>query len=326
MATWRPEGWSDLEALGEGGQSWTYLARRSDGSDRYRYVLKRLKNKERLTRFEREINALKKLSHPGILRIVETANSKESPFYVAEYCEKGDLSKFDLSGKSLLDNLRLFRQVCGALAVAHDAGIIPRDLKPQNILIRDDDSIAVGDFGLCLDLNDIQERATQSSEAVGARHYIAPELEDGRSVDPKPSSDVYSLGKLLYYFLSRHSFARERHNEETYDLRKSSSHPGLFFVYDDLLSKAIVSEPHKRYANARELLNYVDVVIEKITQGAHVLDLKVKQPCLYCVVGRYEEHVETAVNILRIRCTYCGNVQTFDKGTSQWQWWKGAGG
>jgi serine/threonine protein kinase len=228
MATWRPEGWSDLRPLGEGGQSWTYLARRSDDSDQNQYVLKRLKNKERLTRFEREIDALRKLSHPGILRIVETADPGESPFYVAEYCEKGDLGKSDLSGKPLLDNLRLFRQVCEALAVAHDVGIIHRDLKPQNILIRGDDSIVVSDFGLCLDLNDIEERATRSSEAVGARHYIAPELEDGRSIDPKPSSDVYSLGKLLYYFLSGRSFARERHTELTYDLRKSGSAPELF--------------------------------------------------------------------------------------------------
>jgi serine/threonine protein kinase len=311
-----------LRPLGEGGQSWTYLARRSNGSDQDQYVLKRLKNKERLTRFEREIDALKKLSHPGIIRIEETADLGESPFYVAEYCEKGDLSKSDLSGKPLLDNLRLFRQVCDALAVVHEAGIIHRDLKPPNILIRRDDSIAVGDFGLCLDLSDIEERATLSSEPVGARHYIAPELEGGRAIDPKPSSDVYSLGKLLYYILSGGSLPRERHTELTYDLRKSDSAPELYFVYDDLFNKTIVPEPHKRYTNARGLLNYVDVVIDKIEKGAHVLNLKVGQPCLYCVVGMYEEHAETAVNVVQLRCTYCGNVQTFRKNAG-WQWWKG---
>jgi len=321
MANWNPEGWTELESLSEGGQSWTYLARRSNSSDSKKYVIKRLKNKERLRRFQREIDVLKRLSHPGILRVIETSDSSESPFYVAEYCEKGDLSHFDLSTKPFPFRLHLFRQICLALAAAHGVGIIHRDLKPQNVLIRHDESVVIGDFGLCLDLSDIAERATQSSEAVGARHYIAPELEDGRAVDPTPSSDVYSLGKLLYYILSGRSFARERHTEETYDLRKSDSESGIFFVYDDLFSKTIVPEPYKRYPNAQELLSYVDVVIKKVEKGARVLNLQVGQPCLFCVVGRYGAHAETSINTLEIRCAYCGNIQKFRK-DGQWQWWK----
>jgi serine/threonine protein kinase len=74
MATFNPKGWKIVEQLPEGGQGWVYLVQRSDGSDPDFYVLKRLKNKNRLARFEREVTALQKLSHPGILKIVEASN------------------------------------------------------------------------------------------------------------------------------------------------------------------------------------------------------------------------------------------------------------
>jgi len=285
MATWTPKGWKIEQSLSEGGQGWTYLARRSDGSDERKYVLKRLKNQERLARFEKEIEALRKLSHPGILQIIETA--KDEPFYVAEYCEKGDLTKADLSNQTLLKKPWLYREICDAIAAAHRANIIHRDLKPRNILIRNDGSVAVGDFGLCLDLNDLEERLTMSSEPIGARHYVAPELEDGRVVDPKPSSDCYSLGKLLYYIFRGRSFSRERHREQAHDLRAFDDDVRLNFVYE-LLDKTITTSPTARYQSAAELLDALDRVIMRIEQNAHVLNILIPQHCLYCISGRYQ--------------------------------------
>lgn len=185
-----------MESLGEGGQGWTYKVRRSGGPDRKLYVLKRLKNKERLPRFQSEIAALAKLRHPGILKIVETGEESETPFFVAEYCEGPDLSKASLSNKDLLTKLHIFRQVCDAVTAAHNAHILHRDLKPPNIFLRKDDSVVVGDFGLCIDLNDAKERATRTLEGVGAERYIPPELAKGRVPEPQASSDLYSLGKI----------------------------------------------------------------------------------------------------------------------------------
>ncbi len=287
---WMPKGWKIVDSLPEGGQGWTYRVMRLGDRDQGMYVLKRLKNPNRLARFQREIEALKKLQHPGILRIIET--SQEGTIYIAEYCERGDLAKTDLSGKTLLDRLRLYREICDAVAAAHRANIIHRDLKPQNILIRADSSIAVGDFGLCLDLSDLENRPTSSSEAVGPRHYIAPELEDGRNIDPKPSSDCYSLGKLLYFILSGRSFARERHGDTEYELRKADSDPNLHFVYE-LLDKTIATFPSDRYQSAVELLAALNGVILKIEQNAHVLNMRVPQHCLYCCSGLYQLRLYT---------------------------------
>src|SRR6202049_3583824 len=242
MATFNPKGWKIVEPLPEGGQGWVYLVQRSDGSDPDFYVLKRLKNKNRLARFEREVTALHKLSHPGILKIVEASISGGDPFYVAEYCEKGDLTKQDLSRKSLLEKLFLYRETCDAIAAAHQARVVHRDLKPQNVLIRKDESVAVGDFGLCLDLSDNDDRDTPSLEAVGPRNYMAPELEDGRVDDLEPSSDCYSLGKLLYFTLSGRSFSREKHRHTSYDLRSHDCEQGMHFVYE-VLDKTIQLEP-----------------------------------------------------------------------------------
>jgi hypothetical protein len=130
--SWLPSRWKIEEHLGEGGQGWTYKVRRSTGSDQQVYVLKRLKNKERLHRFQQEIAALKKLDHPGILRIVETAKDSEQPFFVSEFCDGPDLSKANLSGVDFPSRLRIFRQVCDAIAAAHNASILHRDLKPSN--------------------------------------------------------------------------------------------------------------------------------------------------------------------------------------------------
>jgi serine/threonine protein kinase len=317
MASWCP-GWKIEKHLPEGGQAFTYVARRTSSPDDDRlYVLKKLKNRERLSRFEKESEVLKKLSHPGILRVVEMSGSQDTPYYVAEYCERGDLSKFDFSGRSLLDRLLLFRQVCDAMSASHQAGILHRDLKPQNILVRADGSIAVGDFGLCFDLNDIEERLTSSSEAVGARHYIAPELEDGRVQDPRPASDVYSLGKLLYYFLCQRSFARERHREGTYNLLGPDGETGLFFVYD-LLDKSINTNSNQRFQNAAEFLYGLDVVIFKISKEAHVLNLAAPQRCIYCIVGKYTVQ-DRGPERLTLQCPSCGNIQHF---MGRREWWK----
>jgi len=222
-----------------------------------------------------------------VLKIVEHGEDKRRLFFIMEFCERGDLAGLDLQHFSLMDRMFMFRQVCDAVATAHRSGLLHRDLKPKNILVRGDQSLAVGDFGLCLDLTESDDRLTETTEAVGPRDYIAPELEGGRLESPAPSCDCYSLGKLLYYFVGSRTLPRERHHETRYNLLGPTVEPAMHFIYD-LLDRALVEDPSRRFQDASEFLKAVDVVLEKMKGDAHVLDLNVVQKCLYCIEGKYQ--------------------------------------
>jgi serine/threonine protein kinase len=263
---------------------------------------------------------LRKLEHPGILKIVETSEDSETPFFVAEYCEGPDLGKANLSGNDLLTKLHIFRQVCDAVAAAHNANILHRDLKPPNIFIRKDDSVVVGDFGLCIDLNDIKERATQTLEGVGAERYIAPEVAKGRVREPQPSSDLYSLGKVLYFILSGRTLMREEYAEGEDDLRTGKAGPGMHFVYE-LFDKTITERPQDRFQSATDLLYALDTVIERVQLKAHILKPSVRQHCMFCVIGEYRPVIGVAGNDLMYVCSNCGNIQRFTGAPSR-LWWE----
>jgi serine/threonine protein kinase len=91
-------------------------------------------------------------------------------------------------------------------------------------------------------LNDAKERATQTLEAVGAEIYIAPEVAKGRVPEPQPTSDLYSLGKVLYFILSGRTLVREEYAEGEDDLRTRDGGPSIHFVYE-LFDKTITERP-----------------------------------------------------------------------------------
>lgn len=339
--------WKQLRCLGEGGQGRAFLVQRAGGADERQYVMKKLRNRERSGRFEAEISALSRLAHPNIVQIVEHGEHDGRPYLVMEFCERGDLDSFDLAVLSLKERLAVFRQICSGVAAAHQSGFLHRDLKPKNILVRKDGSVAVGDFGLCLDLSETEDRLTETGEAVGPRDYIAPELEGGRTDDPAPSCDCYSLGKLLYYLVGGRTLPRERHREPRYNLLRPDADPAMHFVYD-LLDHSLVEDPAARFRNAAEFLQGVDGVLEKMDKHAHVLDLNIVQKCLYCVEGTYQlqlAHEPKAYETERpvrksghqfwgnnqmdqrpwmvLVCDTCGNVQMFRRDlTTTPQKWK----
>lgn len=281
------QGWKRIRSLGEGGQGRTFVVRRADSTDEQTYVLKVLKNRNRKERFELEGAALAGLSHPNVVKLIEYHGEDDEFFLVTEFCEAGDLESLDLCRMPLRDRLLMFRQVCDGVAAAHRVGLLHRDLKPKNILVRKDGSLAVGDFGLCLDLNSDAERLTQTGEAVGPRDFIAPELEGDRADDLGPSCDCYSLGKLLYYFLDCRTLPRERHRQLRYNLLGKGAEAAIHFAYD-LLDRSVVEDPTARFPDASAFLAALDGIIKKMDHNAHVLDLSVKQGCNYCIEGIYQ--------------------------------------
>ena len=209
--------WEILKSLPEGGQAHTFLVRNiGEEIDKQPYVLKRLKNLGRIERFKREIEIGLKLSHHNLVKIVDFDLKAEKPYFVTEYCEGGDLEKRGVGqGLDPLSALRMMTPICHGIAHAHSKGVIHRDINPKNIFLKGPDGIPiVGDFGIC-HVDEQGRRLTLMEEAVGPRLYISPELEDGRADQVSPRSDVYSLGKLLYWLITGAIFAREKRRGTT---------------------------------------------------------------------------------------------------------------
>jgi hypothetical protein len=263
--------WAITRDLGQGGQGWTYLAVEDGRQDAVPHVLKRLKNINRINRFRREIDAGLHLSHPNIVRVVDSNPDTDPAYIVTEYCPGGALSPAAVTGKTLSERLSMIRAICVGVMHAHTQGVVHRDLKPDNIFLQADGTPTVGDFGLCF-FEESGERFTLLEEAVGPRWYMAPELESGRVHTVLPASDVYSLGKLLYWMLATRIFARERHREPEYDLCRNSADFGMRLVYE-LLDRMLADDPSQRPTNAGAVVTELDTILRRIALRSRAIEL-----------------------------------------------------
>jgi serine/threonine-protein kinase len=147
-------------------------------------------------RFVREARLAGRLSHPNIVRVYDAGETNGRPFIVMEY----------VAGTSLADTgrlpaarvVKLGVQACAGLQHAHDAGLVHRDVKPANLLVRTDGVLKVADFGIARAAE--STRHTQIGTLLGTAAYLAPEQIGGD--DATPSSDLYSLGAVLYELLA----------------------------------------------------------------------------------------------------------------------------
>lgn len=339
MATIYGDRWAIESSLGEGGQAHTFIVRDTKGENGTRYVLKRLKNLKRIERFKQEIEAVRNLNHTNIVRLIDFDLEATKPYLVTEYCSGGSLeTATPFWNTSPILALELFKQICEGVRFAHLKGIVHRDIKPSNIFLRDErDSAVVGDFGICyIDRED--GRITLTEEVVGPFKFMAPELEDGRLSDISTKSDVYSLGKVLYWLLSGgRIFSREKFRDPEFDL-KGRNIIGWNDVYMEhinrLLDKMVQTNPDDR----RELENIIiltERTIRLVRKEYNPIGKGFPQPCTYCGHGEYQEQPNslTAVRNFGITpvgapdwrilvCNSCGHVQLFRiENASNKNWW-----
>ncbi|MBI1852299.1 MAG: serine/threonine protein kinase [Planctomycetes bacterium] len=207
-----------LETLGEGGQSIVYLAI-DDQGDSYPVALKLirpgLETREVLSRFNHEREALARMDHPNIARVlgagIADGDSRFDgrPYFVMEFVKGLPITEYvDNGSLSTRDRLRLFVAVCDGVQHAHQNAVIHRDLKPQNVLVTDTAEGPVPkiiDFGVAKALDQKSPATTletMKGELLGTLHYMSPEQALGEAGAVDTRTDVYSLGALLYEMLA----------------------------------------------------------------------------------------------------------------------------
>lgn len=269
-------------ALGSGGMAEVWLAQRSDGAFKREVALKIPASgdgrRDLADRFTVERDILAALEHPNIARFYDAGVGRDGrPYLVLEYVPGKNLLKWaDQHQLGIRRRIELFLQVLQAVQYAHDNGVLHRDIKPTNVLVKDDGQVRLLDFGVAKLLqHSPQWSMTQVHGQMLTPEYASPEQMKGE--EPQKTSDVYSLGVMLYELLcgARTTRAGEsasaqeppsRHIEEP-----AATVRGVTAVrlarqlrgdIDAITLKALAPEPSKRYqsasAFAHDLQRYLD--------------------------------------------------------------------
>ena len=254
-----PRGYALVAAIGRGASSVVWEAQRlaTGGPVALKILDADVSDPDALRRFERERAAMTALArHPHILTILDAGTQDGRPWLAMELCRRGSLAAYVAAGGplDLPTTLRVLDRLAGALAVAHDAGVVHCDIKPANVMLTDAGEPALGDFGIA---RVSVGRATTTTVGGFSLDHVAPELlGDGRR---SPRSDVYSLGTTAWELLAGHPPFRQSQDVSvgavltrvlTQPLPDSPRiHPELLGLLRHLAAKA----PEQRPASMREV-------------------------------------------------------------------------
>lgn len=251
--------WKLGRPLGSGGQGEVFLASHIDSGKTG--VLKRIRrdrlgNDKARVRFLREIGLVNRLKHPSVIRVFEAHTRGEDPWLVTEWAQLGAIDEHvGTFAGDIWRVLRITRDVARAMAACHAAGVIHRDLKPQNILLHNLDQPAVADFGIAHDAG--ATSVTSSDERVGSRLFSPPERDLGH-ITPTPAFDIYSLGKIVYYMLAGgRCFPREIHMDPEWDLAQRHKREE-FTLINQFLFKTVRENPRERLQSMDEVVQEID--------------------------------------------------------------------
>jgi len=264
-----------LEKLGAGGMGEVYLA--EDMKLGRKVAIKILSeeyttNKDRLQRFEQEASAASNLNHPNILTIHEVGTDNGRHYIATEYIDGLTLRrKFLAAHLEISEILDIAVQVASALEEAHAAGIVHRDVKPDNIMVRRNGYVKVLDFGLAK-LTETVDRSSSDGEAstrvfvqtdagvvMGTSHYMSPEQARGKPVDAR--SDIWSLGVVIYELVAgRTPFEGETSTDVIVGITQKEPPPLARYApnvpaeLDWIVMKALRKDRDERYQTIKELL------------------------------------------------------------------------
>lgn len=220
-------------------------------------------------RFRRESAILSRLQHPHVVQVIDRGEFEERPYLVMEYVEGRTLRELLATGPlAASEAIRYSRAVLAALGHAHRAGIVHRDVKPENVLVADPDVVKVSDFGLSRFLGlDESTRLTHISMRLGTYEYMSPEQrESAREADAR--SDLYSAGVLLYEMLTGEVPIGRFPTPSQVRPRECDA------ALDAVVLKSLEKDPDRRYQTADAMRHALDAAVHGSSSNAAAGDAR----------------------------------------------------
>ena len=268
--------------IGEGGMANVYLAR--DTILDRRVAVKVLRgdlagDEKFVRRFQREALSASSLSHPNIVEIYDVGEDEGNFYIVMEYIEGKTLKQLikKRGVLSLSETMDIMLQLLDALASAHDSYIIHRDIKPQNIMIKDSGLVKITDFGIAVALNSTE--LTQTNSVMGSVHYLPPEQASGKGSTIR--SDIYSLGILMFEMLtgkvpfngdSAVEIALKHMKEPLPSVREIN--PVVPQSVENIILKAAAKNPKNRYHDVRQMAEDIKTCLDEERQNEEKITFK----------------------------------------------------
>jgi eukaryotic-like serine/threonine-protein kinase len=258
-ATFRLKGHRLLKELGTGSTSSVYLMEREKNQRLvvvkvFRHVPDRVSHAAPLQRFLREYEVVSGIRAPNIVQIYDLGIADDMAFIVMEYFPGGHFGERMIKGMSGKQALDYVAQIARALQAIHAVGVLHRDLKPANIMMREDGSLALIDFGVAK-LRDAAAELTALGEIFGTPYYMSPEQGEGAPVDER--ADIYSLGALFHEMLTgRRPYVAASPMAIIWKHRHAPLPvlPRSLAKYQPLLNRMMAKDPEARPASAEALL------------------------------------------------------------------------
>ncbi|MBQ3385191.1 MAG: Stk1 family PASTA domain-containing Ser/Thr kinase [Erysipelotrichaceae bacterium] len=246
-------------SIGEGGMADVYLAQ--DTILKREVAIKVLRGElnedpVNLQRFQREANAITNLSHPNIVEVYDVGEADKKNYIVMEYVPGKTLKQLIKQRGALnpTEAINIMKQLVSATAHAHHNDIIHRDIKSQNVLIKDDGTVKLSDFGIA-STGDSSQQLTQTDTVMGSVHYLAPELARGKAATAQ--SDIYSLGIVFFEMLTGDvpfhgdtavQIALKHMHDDIPSVR--AFNPNIPQSVENIVYRATAKEAEQRYSSA----------------------------------------------------------------------------